>query len=88
MCMYMYMVYVYVIFIFICIFIYIYIYIYNIYILSVMSFLKLWQEKSCSTSHSLSLNFRAIVVQFHLTAFCPCSIVIPFCPEKKIISVC
>ena len=79
MCMYMYMVYVYV---------YVYIYIYNIYILSVMSFLKLWQEKSCSTSHSLSLNFKANVVQFHLTAFCPCSIVIPFCPEKKIISVC
>ena len=53
-----------------------------------MSFLKLWQEKSCSTSQSLSLNFKANVVQFHLTAFCPCSIVIPFCPEKKIISVC
>ena len=76
-----------------CMFSYIYIYIYiykSLYIisLSVKSFLKSCQEKSCSTSQRLGLHFKAGVVQFHQTTFSLCLIVVPSCSKNVIILVC
>lgn len=58
----------------------------KLYAKSVTSFLKSLQKNSCSTSKWLGLHFSATVVQFHLTTFSLCLIIVSSCPRNVIIS--